>query len=288
MCGVLVTWLVGFLRLPMCGPLTPPLHALSLLFMGLVSTCLPFNLCYWRKIRCVVLPAHSKWTVYERISNLHKVLNQISSCPWNKYYGASWDVPWERMRGLLKDAKVDIRAGCLWNWRVALCHAGLNLTQWADGVFILFDQFYVFTLDEGWCSCFEGGLCRTAMNRNYSTCCRCHQFGKKKHFDWPDEQTASLQNLIEIQAFVFRKLDKSLHCCHFYISGWLYGVYCCSVIAAASSCSTTNTAGDTSRRTFLLFLLKKKSTRCEIDSIVKVYDVSVSWTTNKLWTFELF
>lgn len=67
-------------------------------FMGLVSTSLPFNLRYWLKIRCVVLPAHSKWTVYEQISNLHKVLNQISSCPWNKYCRTSWDIQWERVR----------------------------------------------------------------------------------------------------------------------------------------------------------------------------------------------
>lgn len=67
-------------------------------FMGLVSTDLPFNLRYWLKIRCVVLPAHSKWTVNERISNLHKVLNQISSCPWNKYCRTSWDIHCERVR----------------------------------------------------------------------------------------------------------------------------------------------------------------------------------------------
>lgn len=60
--------------LPMCPPL-------SLVFMSLVSTSLPFNLRYRHKIRCVVLPAHSKWTVYERIRNLHKMLNQISRCP---------------------------------------------------------------------------------------------------------------------------------------------------------------------------------------------------------------
>lgn len=141
---MLFKWLVGFFVAAHVW--TPPPHALSLVFMGLVSTCLPFNLCYWRKIRCVVLPAHSKWTVYERISNLHKVLNQISSCPWNKYYGASWDVPWERMRGLLKDVKVDIIAG----WRVALCHAGLNLTQWADIHSCCFTSFvYLLLMKDG-------------------------------------------------------------------------------------------------------------------------------------------
>lgn len=77
--------------------LTHP-HSPSLVFMGLVSTGLPFNLRYRHKIQCVVLPAHSKWTVYERISNLHKVLNQISGCPWNKYCTTSWDIHWERLR----------------------------------------------------------------------------------------------------------------------------------------------------------------------------------------------
>lgn len=111
-------------------PCADPLPAPSPVFMGLVSTGLPFNLRYRRKIRCVVLPAHSKWTVYERISNLHKVLNQISSCPWNKYCRTSWDIHWEK--GLLKDAYVDIIPGCHLGWSVALCHAVLNLSGPAE------------------------------------------------------------------------------------------------------------------------------------------------------------
>lgn len=69
---------------------TPP----APVFMGLVSKGLPFNLRYWLKIQCVVLPAHSKWTVYERISNLHKVLNQISGCPGINIV----DIHWVRVR----------------------------------------------------------------------------------------------------------------------------------------------------------------------------------------------
>lgn len=34
--------------------------------------------------------------MHERISNLHKVLNQISSCPRNKYCRTSWDAGWRR------------------------------------------------------------------------------------------------------------------------------------------------------------------------------------------------
>lgn len=120
-------------RLAMRRPPPHP-HPLSLVFMDLVSTSLPFNLRYWRKIRCVVLPAHSKWTVYERISNLHKVLNQISGCPWNKYCRMSWDIRWQRVRVCSK------MSVCGYDTRLPLrlkCHATLSSTQTAYKLYIL-------------------------------------------------------------------------------------------------------------------------------------------------------
>lgn len=127
----------------------PPPHTLfrlSLVFMDLVSTSLPFNLRYWRKIRCVVLPAHSKWTVYERISNLHKVLNQISSCPWNKYCRTSWDICWQRVRVCSKMHAWISYPAATWEWSVALCHASLNSAQPANKFYIWLRRTHMLNL----------------------------------------------------------------------------------------------------------------------------------------------